>query len=140
MALGAAWGNNNWGWGCGWDNGDVNINVNNNYVNNYNKQNNIKAGEAGKWQHNPNIAVTLPMVIEEPPTNLVDAPRVALAGQVVLVASAAREESVSLAVPAVQVASASPAVLVAQVELESRWPAVPAARVELAARRCRWSW
>ena len=52
MALGAAWGNN-WGWGCGWDNGDVNVNVNNNYVNNYNKQNNIKAGEAGKWQHNP---------------------------------------------------------------------------------------
>ena len=52
VALGAAWGNN-WGWGCGWDNGDVNINVNNNYVSNYNKQNNIKAGEAGKWQHSP---------------------------------------------------------------------------------------
>ncbi|MGB8341023.1 MAG: DUF3300 domain-containing protein [Chthoniobacterales bacterium] len=52
MALGAAWGNN-WGWGCGWDQGDVNVNVNNNYVNNYNKKNNIKAGEAGKWQHSP---------------------------------------------------------------------------------------
>ena len=52
MALGAAWGNN-WGWGCGWDQGNVNVNVNNNYVNNYNKKNNIKAGEAGKWQHSP---------------------------------------------------------------------------------------
>ena len=52
MALGAAWGNN-WGWGCGWDQGDVKVNVNNNYVNNYNKKNNIKAGEAGKWQHSP---------------------------------------------------------------------------------------
>ena len=52
MALGAAWGNN-WGWGCGWDQGDVNVNVNNNYVNNYNKKNNIKAGEAGRWQHSP---------------------------------------------------------------------------------------
>ena len=52
MALGAAVGNN-WGWGCGWDEGDVNINNNNNYVSNYNKQNNIKAGQAGKWQHSP---------------------------------------------------------------------------------------
>ncbi len=52
MALGAAWGNN-WGWGCGWDNGNIDVNVNNNYVNNYNKKNNIKAGEAGKWQHSP---------------------------------------------------------------------------------------
>jgi hypothetical protein len=52
MALGAAWGNN-WGWGCGWDDGNVNVNVNNKYVSNYNKQNNIKAGQAGKWQHSP---------------------------------------------------------------------------------------
>ena len=52
LALGAAWGNN-WGWGCGWDNGNIDVNVNNNYVNNYNKKNNIKAGEAGKWQHSP---------------------------------------------------------------------------------------
>ena len=63
-----------------------------------------------------NIAVMLPMVIERPRISLVGAPRVALVGQVVLVASVAREELGSLAV---QVGSESRAVLVAQVELES---------------------
>jgi hypothetical protein len=53
VAIGAAWGNNNWGWGCGWGNNNVNINVNNNFVNNYNRTNvNNRISNNSNWQHN----------------------------------------------------------------------------------------
>lgn len=53
VAIGAAWGNNNWGWGCGWGNNNVNVNVNNNFVNNYNRNNvNNRISNNSNWQHN----------------------------------------------------------------------------------------
>jgi hypothetical protein len=53
VAIGAAWGNNNWGWGCGWGNNNVNVNVNNNFVNNYNRNNvNNRISNNSNFQHN----------------------------------------------------------------------------------------
>ena len=70
-----------------------------------------------------NIAVTLPMVIERPRISLVGAPRVALVGQVVLVAQVELESPVVQAELVNQVASARQ---VARVELGN--PAELAAR------------
>lgn len=53
IAIGAAWGNGGWGYGCGWGHSDVTINVNNKYVNNYNKTNINNANVSSTtWQHN----------------------------------------------------------------------------------------
>lgn len=57
LAIGAAWGSNNWGWNCGWGgNNNININNNNNFINNNNLKNvnnpNRPGGGSGtQWQH-----------------------------------------------------------------------------------------
>jgi hypothetical protein len=58
VAIGAAWGNGGWGYGCGWgSNNNVTINTGNKYVNNSNKNvnniNNVNKGGNNNWQHNP---------------------------------------------------------------------------------------
>jgi len=64
LAIGYAWGHNNWGYGCGWGgNNTININNNNNFINNNNLKNpnnpnnpnrpSNKTGGKGSnnWQH-----------------------------------------------------------------------------------------
>lgn len=58
VAIGAAWGNGGWGYGCGWgSNNNITINNGNKYVNNSNKNvnniNNVNKGGNNNWQHNP---------------------------------------------------------------------------------------